>query len=167
MNLRTFTMVSAVAMLALGGCIIETTNGTGGSAGTGNTGNEGGTGNTGNMGGGGSGNTGNMGGAGGSGGGAPACVNTCAEAASDPTTTICATDTDTSAMLYNDLRMCTCMVASTATPPGCMDKCTAPAGGTPDLCDGAAMPSAGCSTCVFDTVGGCGNQFAACSNDAP
>lgn len=150
-------------MLALGGCILTTTDNTGGAGGTG--GGDVASSSTGGTGGGTGGS--NAGGAGGTGGGAPACVNTCAEAASDPTVTICATDADTSKMLYDALKMCTCGVDSTATPPGCKDKCTAPAGGTPDLCDGAAMPSADCSTCVFDAANGCGTAFAECSNDAP
>lgn len=164
MNLRTFSTVGTVAMLVLGGCVIVDSNGTGGSAGTGNTGNEGGSGNTGNLGGGGSGTagSGNMGGGGS--GGAPACAQKCAEAASEGKP-MCADAPMTSMDLYNALADCSCKQMSTATPPGCQDKCTAMAGGTPDLCDGAATPSADCATCVQDTVGGCGVQFGACSND--
>lgn len=161
MNLRTFTMLGAVSMLVLGGCIIDTTNqpsggnGGGGSGGEGNTGNDGG----GGAGVGGGGGTAGAG-VGGGGGGMMACVG-CGEYVTALATggmpgTLCATNPSSglnSETLFTELAMCTCDMAN-----GCGADCA-----TSTYCGGMDAPSMACGTCI--QTGACSGAFGACSGD--
>jgi len=152
MNLRTFTTISAVSMLVLGGCVITTTDGNGGSAGSGGKDTASSSSSSGTAGSGGAAGAG-VGGGGGA-GGAGACAKTCAEAITN-STPVCDTSM-ASAELYKALATCSCDQAAADPMPGCKDVCGM------NLCTGAA-PDADCGKCV--QTGNCSMAFGACSAD--
>jgi hypothetical protein len=158
MNLRTFTTISAVAMLVLGGCVIvDSTGNTGGSAGAGGGSDT--TSSSSSSGTAGAGNTGGNGmGGGGSGGGA-ACSDNCSDTLTDPTLTPCATASDEIKKLYTELAECVCGAGPCATDDKC--KKTTYCGGT----DGMGTTTYDeCQKCLQDnTATGCGSQVNACA----
>jgi hypothetical protein len=147
MNMRLFTVLSAVSVLALAACTTSTGEGTGG-AGSGTGGSTSVT--TGNT------MTTTANGTGGSGGdgagGAPECV-LCGDAISDPVTPFCGGDTGPSAAKYDALVECTCT-------GNCMADCA------DNVCAGMDQ-TAECTACVQDTTanGGCGDELTECLND--
>jgi hypothetical protein len=152
MNLRTFTAVSAVSLLVLGGCIIETTNTNDGGGGSGATGGGSSSSSSGTAGTGGTAGAGVGGNAGA--GGAPACAKTCGEAVTDMVP-VC--DTSPASLdLYKALSACSCERAAADMMPGCKDLCA------DNLCTGG-MPSADCGKCVQTST--CSTEFGACAGD--
>jgi hypothetical protein len=155
MNLRTFSAISAVSMLVLGGCVIVGTTpnggGNGGNGGEVTTGGNGGAGvgSTSSSSGGGAG-----GGTGGT-GGAPACAKTCAEAITEG---VAVCDSSPASLdLYNALAACSCDRAANDPMPGCKDLCG------DNLCMAGGTPSADCGKCLQS--GNCMAEFGACSSD--
>lgn len=154
MNLRTFSAISAVSMLLLGGCVIVGGTPSGGGNGGGGNGGEGNTGNTTNTGGKGGSAGAGVGGAGGGAGGAPACAKTCADAVTDGTP-VCESS-PASVALYDALAKCSCEQAAADPTPGCKDVCA------DNLCAGMDF-TADCGKCV--QTGACTMEFGACSSD--
>jgi len=155
MNLRTFSAISAVSMLVLGGCVIVG-NTPGGGNGGGGSGGEVSTGGAGGKGVGGAGGAGVGGAGGGTGGtgGAPACVKTCAEA-----TTVGAPvceSSPASKALYDELAKCSCERAAADPMPGCKDVCA------DNLCMGMDFTT-DCGKCI--QTGSCMPEFGACAGD--
>lgn len=154
MNLRTFSAISAVSMLVLGGCIVVGNTPGGGNGGGGN----GGEGNTTNVssssGSAGAGVGGAGGGAGGAGGGSGACAKTCADAVTDGVP-VCESS-PASVGLYDALAKCSCERAAADPMPGCKDVCA------DNLCAGLDF-SMDCGKCV--QTGSCATEFGACSSD--
>jgi hypothetical protein len=152
MELRTFSVISALGMLALSACVINTTpsptGGSGGSAGSdvgsGGTGGSAGSGSSSSSSGGG------MGGGGGAGGGGM-CTMCCSDQAIGNGV---ACPGSSAEMLWNSLATCACDMAAGKCAMQCGDnRCM---GGT---------PSATCTECITNAQTGCGNELAACSND--
>jgi len=150
MNLRTFSAISAVSMLVLGGCVIVGTTPGGGNGGGGNGGDTVASSSSGDVGGQGGAGVGGSGG----GGGAPACAKTCGDAITDGTG-VCDTS-PASLALYQALAACTCERLSSDADPGCKDECAA------STCAGAD-PDATCGECL--QKGGCMDELGACSSD--
>jgi hypothetical protein len=152
MNLRTFTAVSAVSLLVLGGCIIETTPSNNGGGGSGATGGSSSSSSSGTAGTGGTAGAG-VGGNAGAGGG-PACAKTCGDAITDMVP-VC--DTSPASLdLYKALSACSCERASADPMPGCKEVCG------DNLCTTAA-PSADCGKCL--QTGNCMAEFGTCAGD--
>ena len=152
MNLRTFTAISAVSMLMLGGCIIvDSTGNTGGSAGSAGSG-KGGDGTAGTAGTGGMGGTGGSSSSGTAGAGGAMCVG-CASFSIDQLGTLC----DLSKPLYTAYDDCSCG------PTGkCAGACAKSVCATPKL-----KPDTECEACLtnVDPMKGCSVEVGACSND--
>lgn len=152
MNLRTFSAISAVSMLVLGGCIVVGNTPGGGNGGTGGTGGEGNA-TTSSSGTAGAGVGGAGGGTGGT-GGAPACAKTCAAAVTDGVP-VCDTSPG-SKMLYDELAQCSCERAAADPMPGCKEVCA------DNLCAGMDFTT-DCGKCV--QTGSCMPEFGACAGD--
>ena len=141
MNMRLFTVLSAVSVLALAACTTTTGDGSGGAGG----GSGGGTsGNTT------TGDTTTANGTGGTGGGGD-CIF-CGDALTDADTPLCDADAEAK---YDALAACTCDAGG-----NCADECG------DNVCMGMD-PDAACAACIPDTNvnGGCGTEYTDCVND--
>lgn len=149
MNFRSFTVFSAVAMMALGGCVIVGNGGTGGGGGSAGGGGEAGTGGS-------AGGIG-VGGAGGAGGG-PACDTpidgkcyTCSELTTFVTCAGFDACTDSTAFI-TEYKACVCEMSCAAE---CKDSIN---------CGGVTDPSQTCLDCIKGAVA-CEGAVSACNNN--